>query len=95
MIHDYTVDANGIIEKANFIVSTGHNNLGMNRAVSEIAKMYIRKGDVTEGMLNRIEGGIRAYDPCLSCSVHAAGQMPIDIRVIDDEGRLVERLTRE
>jgi len=95
LIHDYTVDDDGIIEKANFIVSTGHNNLGMNRAVSEIAKMYIHKGEVTEGMLNRIEGGIRAYDPCLSCSVHAAGQMPIDVRIVDGDGQLVERLTRE
>ena len=95
LIHHYRVDENGVIEKANFIVSTGHNNLGMNRAVTEIAKMYIHKGNVTEGMLNRIEGGIRAYDPCLSCSVHAAGQMPIDIRVVGADGKVCHRLTRD
>jgi len=95
LIHHYNVDENGLIEKANFIVSTGHNNLGMNRAVAEIAKMYIHKGDVTEGILNRIEGGIRAYDPCLSCSVHAVGQMPIEVSIVDADGRLHQRLTQE
>jgi len=95
LIHHYQVDENGLIEKANFIVSTGHNNLGMNRAVNEIAKMYIHKGEVTEGMLNRIEGGIRAYDPCLSCSVHAVGQMPIDVSIVDADGAVRERLIRE
>ena len=95
LIHHYKVDENGLIEKANFIVSTGHNNLGMNRAVAEIAKMYIHKGDVTEGILNRIEGGIRAYDPCLSCSVHAVGQMPIEVSIVNADGRLQQTLTKE
>jgi len=94
LIHHYKVDENGLIETANFIVSTGHNNLGMNRAVAEIAKMYIRKGSVTEGILNRIEGGIRAYDPCLSCSVHAVGQMPIEVSILDADGRLHQRMTK-
>jgi NAD-reducing hydrogenase large subunit len=95
LIHHYRVDDDGLIEKANFIVSTGHNNLAMNRAVAEIAKMYIHKGDVTEGMLNRIEGGIRAYDPCLSCSVHAVGRMPIVLDVVDADGGLVQTVTKE
>ena len=95
LIHHYKVDRNGIIEKANFIVSTGHNNLGMNRAVNQIARMYISKGKVTEGILNRIEGGIRAYDPCLSCSVHAIGQMPIKLNIVGADGELQQTLTQE
>ena len=95
LIHHYKVDENGIIEKANFIVSTGHNNLAMNRAVKQIAQKYISKGNVTEGILNRIEGGIRAYDPCLSCSVHAVGQMPIQVSIVDADGQLQRTLTQE
>ncbi|MEW5825639.1 MAG: Ni/Fe hydrogenase subunit alpha [Candidatus Bipolaricaulota bacterium] len=95
LIHHYWVDRNGIIEKANLIVSTGHNNLAMNRAVREIAKAYIKKGKVTEGMLNRIEGGIRAYDPCLSCSVHAVGHMPLVVDVVNAEGAVETTLARE
>jgi NAD-reducing hydrogenase large subunit len=86
LIHHYWVDESGVIEKANFIVSTGHNNLAMNRAVREIAKKHIHNGKVSEGILNRIEGGIRAYDPCLSCSVHAVGHMPLRLDVVDAVG---------
>jgi NAD-reducing hydrogenase large subunit len=95
LIHHYKVDENGLIERANFIVSTGHNNLAMNRAVRQIAETYISKGHVTEGILNRIEGGIRAYDPCLSCSVHAVGQMPIELTVLDPDGSVLETMTQE
>ncbi len=92
LIHHYRVDENGIIERANFIVSTGHNNLAMNRAVREIAGTYIKKGKISEGILNRIEGGIRAYDPCLSCSVHAVGHMPLQLNIVDSGGGTVARL---
>jgi NAD-reducing hydrogenase large subunit len=95
LIHHYWVDANGLIEKLNLIVSTGHNNLAMNRAVREIAKSYIKKGKVSEGLLNRIEGGIRAYDPCLSCSVHAVGKMPLVVEVVNAAGELETTLARD
>lgn len=95
LIHHYWIDRNGLIEKANFIVSTGHNNLAMNRAVKEIAKSYIRKGQVSEGILNRVEGGIRAYDPCLSCSVHAVGHMPLRIDVVAADGWVQNTLVQE
>ena len=95
LIHHYWVDQNGLIEKMNLIVSTGHNNLAMNRAIRDIAKTYIRKGKVSEGILNRIEGGIRAYDPCLSCSVHAVGRMPLAVQIVDADGEVRETLTRD
>jgi len=94
LFHRYRVDENGLIEEAEFIVSTGHNNLAMNATVREIARAYITEGRVTEGILNRIEGGIRAYDPCLSCSVHAVGRMPLRLDIVDPDGNLVRRLVR-
>ena len=33
-------------------------------------------------MLNRVEAGIRAFDPCLSCSTHAAGTMPLHVELV-------------
>jgi NAD-reducing hydrogenase large subunit len=95
LIHHYWVDRNGVIEKINLIVSTGHNNLAMNRAVTNIAKAYIKKGKASEGVLNRIEGGIRAYDPCLSCSVHAVGRMPLRVEIVGADGEVLETLTRD
>ncbi|HPC07024.1 MAG TPA: Ni/Fe hydrogenase subunit alpha, partial [Anaerolineaceae bacterium] len=93
LFHHYWANANGQLERVNLIVSTGHNNWAMSTAVDSVAKTYI-DGPVTEGMLNRVEAAIRAHDPCLSCSTHAVGQMPIEIEVLDAEGKLVNTVKR-
>jgi NAD-reducing hydrogenase large subunit len=51
--------------------------------------------NVTEGALNRTEVAIRAYDPCLSCSTHAVGQMPLELVFVDAAGDEVGRCARE
>ena len=88
LVHHYWVDASGKIEKVNLIVATGHNNLAMNRAVYEVAREFIKDGKVTEGILNRVEVAIRCYDPCLSCSTHALGQMPLEITIYEPDGNI-------
>jgi NAD-reducing hydrogenase large subunit len=94
LIHDYAVDRNGIITDVNLIVSTGHNNLAINRTITAIAKRYVRGDTVSEGMLNRVEHGIRAYDPCLSCSTHAVGAMPFQVSIVAADGRILREITR-
>jgi NAD-reducing hydrogenase large subunit len=94
LFHDYEVDRNGMIMKVNLIVATGQNNLAMNRTVTQIARHYIQGPTIPEGMLNRVEAGIRAYDPCLSCSTHAGGQMPLQVRLLDSTGRLLHETFR-
>jgi hydrogenase maturation protease len=59
-----------------------------------VARHYIRGADVQQGILNRIEAVIRAFDPCLSCSTHAVGQMPLQLDVIGADGQLLRRLSR-
>jgi len=86
LIHHYWVDQSGKMLKANLIVATGHNNWAMNRAIFDVAKEYIKDGKVSEGILNRVEVAIRCYDPCLSCSTHALGQMPLEIIVYNADG---------
>jgi NAD-reducing hydrogenase large subunit len=95
LIHDYKTDEKGKLLKVNLIVSTGHNNWAMSEAVDSVAKTYVRGPAVQEGMLNRIEAAIRAYDPCLSCSTHAVGQMPIVLEVYDYQGNLTHTLSRD
>ena len=94
LIHHYQVDGHGAIRKVNLIVATGHNNIAMNQSVKLVAKEYIHNGDVREGLLNRVEGAIRCYDPCLSCSTHALGRMPLRIRIYDSHGTLRKELVR-
>jgi NAD-reducing hydrogenase large subunit len=92
--HHYWVNENGQLEKVNLIVATGNNNYAMSRAVDEVAKTYLAGTNITQGALNRIEAAIRAYDPCLSCSTHAIGQMPLEVVFYDSSGDEVGRATR-
>jgi NAD-reducing hydrogenase large subunit len=95
LLHDYQVDWDGLIQRVNLIVSTGHNNLAMNRTVAQIARHFVDSRGLTEGVMNRIEAGIRAYDPCLSCSTHSLGQMPVQVRFVNPDGSLATRFTRD
>jgi NAD-reducing hydrogenase large subunit len=95
LFHEYQVDENGILQRVNLIIATGQNNLAMNRTVRQIAQAYIKGRQLQEGMLNRIEHGIRTYDPCLSCSTHALGQMPLQIQLVASNGEVVDEMVRD
>ncbi|MDP8211959.1 MAG: Ni/Fe hydrogenase subunit alpha [Candidatus Zapsychrus exili] len=92
LFHHYKVDEKDQITMCNLIVSTTSNNIPMNTAVERVAQEYISgKPEITEGLLNRIEVAIRAYDPCLSCATHAMGQMPLIVSMFDYEGKLIDK----
>jgi NAD-reducing hydrogenase large subunit len=93
LFHHYHVDRHGLLTKVNLLIATGQNNLAMNQTVAQIARHYIHGPEIPEGMLNRLEAGIRSYDPCLSCSTHAAGMMPLHVELRAADGSLLaERL---
>jgi NAD-reducing hydrogenase large subunit len=94
LFHHYWVDEHGLIKHVNLLIATGQNNLAMNRTVAQIARHYIRGPQIPEGMLNRVEAGIRAFDPCLSCSTHAAGQMPLHLELVGPDGAVLDKVTR-
>jgi NAD-reducing hydrogenase large subunit len=94
LFHHYQVTADGLIRKINLLIATGQNNLAMNRTVSQIAEHYITGREIPEGILNRIEAGIRAFDPCLSCSTHAAGQMALVVQLVAVDGTVVAEAQR-
>jgi NAD-reducing hydrogenase large subunit len=83
-----------MLTKVNLIVATGHNNWAMNNAVEMVAKTFVDGKKLTEGMLNRVEAAIRAYDPCLSCSTHAIGAMPLVIEMVDPDGGVMDQISR-
>lgn len=94
LMHEYHIDKHGLMKSANLIIATGHNNLAMNRGVLQVAKHYVKGKELKEGMLNRVEAVIRAYDPCLSCSTHATGQMPLHVQLVDRRGTILSELKR-
>ncbi len=94
MIHHYKIDRNGLMTWANMIIATGHNNLAMNRGVRQVAERFVDGRKLREGMLNRVEAVIRCFDPCLSCSTHALGTMPLRITLQGADGEVYDVLTR-
>ncbi len=91
LFHHYRVNEDDQVTMANLIVSTTSNNVPMNLAVEKVAKKYLSGTEVTEGLLNRVEVAIRAYDPCLSCATHALGKMPLTVTVVDHNGQVINR----
>ncbi len=94
LFHHYHVNSDGLMQKVNLLIATGQNNLAMNRTVFQVARHYIKGGEIPEGVLNRLEASIRSFDPCLSCSTHAAGQMPLRVQLFDASGRLLDEVSR-
>jgi NAD-reducing hydrogenase large subunit len=95
LTHHYRVNENDQVTMANLIVATTFNNEPMNRSVRRVAEDHLAGAPrITESMLNHIEVGIRAYDPCLSCATHALGQMPLEVTLADRGGRVLDRRAR-
>jgi NAD-reducing hydrogenase large subunit len=94
LMHHYRVDDDGIVQWANLVIATGHNNMAMNRAVLQVARLHVKANALTEPMLNRVEAVIRCYDPCLSCSTHALGQMALQIQLLGPDGAVLDELAR-
>ncbi len=94
LFHHYRVRSDDTIEMANLIVSTTSNNEPMNRAVQRVAQEELSGRQITEGLLNKVEVAIRAFDPCLSCATHALGAMALEGSLVDSRGRVVDRKVR-
>jgi NAD-reducing hydrogenase large subunit len=92
--HHYKVDENGKMTWANLVIATGQNNKAMNDGVLQVASHYVKDGKFSEGILNRVEAVVRAFDPCLSCSTHAYGQMPLSIELLAPDGTTRDELRR-
>jgi NAD-reducing hydrogenase large subunit len=94
LLHHYKIDEDGLITSANLVIATGHNNLAINKGVLQVAKHFVKGSKIQEGMLNRVEAVVRAFDPCLSCSTHAAGQMALHIELVEQDGTVVDVMRR-
>lgn len=98
LFHRYFVDKDGLMTKADLLIATAHNHHAMNLAVEQTARRFLEPvandPSTDQGVLNRIEAAIRCYDPCLSCSTHALGQLPLIVNVLGPEGNVLRHITR-
>jgi F420-non-reducing hydrogenase large subunit len=94
LTHHYWTDENGILTKVNLIVGTTNNYAPIAMSIKKAAQTLIKKGTViSNGLLNKVEMAFRAYDPCFGCATHSLpGQMPLEIKIRDADGELVEVL---
>jgi len=96
LTHHYVTDERGIVTRCNLIVGTTNNNAPINMSIAKAAKGLIKKGvALKEALLNKVEMAFRAYDPCFGCATHfLPGQMPLEVRLRDERGEILERLTQ-
>jgi len=92
LIHHYKVNRYGLVEWANLIVATEHNNLAFNIAITQVAKKYLSGGRLNEGLLNRVEAVIRALDPCFSCATHVGGLNSLTVELYNPDGKLIDKI---
>jgi len=91
LIHDYETDENGLITNVNLIVGTTHNNAPINMSVKQAAKTLIKDGNYDQGILNKVEMAIRAYDPCLSCATHKLdGSIAVKLEIRNSHGTVID-----
>lgn len=68
LIHDYTYNDKGRVEKANLIIPTGMNYANIEKDMHALVPSIIDKSE--DEIKLACEMLIRAYDPCISCSTH-------------------------
>jgi NAD-reducing hydrogenase large subunit len=90
LIHHYRVDRHGLLTGVNLIVATGHNSRAMDRTITDISREYIHGDRLTDGLLNRVEHGIRLYDPCLSCATHLHGRLGMTVTLLSYNGKVLD-----
>ncbi len=89
LIHHYEADAVGRVTKANLIVATTHNVTSLDAAVLDAVRGSSRDQAMEDAVVRKMELGIRAHDPCLSCATHEVGKMPLAVEVVASDGRVV------
>jgi F420-non-reducing hydrogenase large subunit len=95
LIHHYKTDEKGFVKGVNLIVATTNNHAAISMSIKQAAERLIKKGDVSDGILNMVEMAFRAYDPCYACATHTLpGQMPIEVKIYNKERQVLQTLRR-
>ena len=95
LIHHYHLDEKALTKKVNLIVATTHNVPSICMSIKNAARSLIRNGEVSGELLNMVEMAFRAYDPCFACATHfAIGEMPLEVKIYDNEKRLIKTMRR-
>ncbi len=70
LFHDLTLDDDGRVVKASIVTPTAQNTANLEDDMRLLAELLVKEGADALTVKLEIEKLVRAYDPCLSCSVH-------------------------
>jgi coenzyme F420-reducing hydrogenase alpha subunit len=70
LYHEYVIDQEGKISKANCVIPTTQNHANIHYDLKELVKQLVKNGESDKHITLLSEMLVRAYDPCISCSVH-------------------------
>lgn len=68
LIHDYTLDEDGRVVRANLIIPTNQNHKNIEEDLKAFLPQLLSRPK--EEIELKLEMLVRAYDPCVSCSTH-------------------------
>ncbi|MFR8300774.1 MAG: nickel-dependent hydrogenase large subunit, partial [Gordonibacter urolithinfaciens] len=70
LFHDLELDAEGRVVHASIMTPTAQNVANLEADMRLLAEQLVADGSEEDEVRLEIEKLVRAYDPCLSCSVH-------------------------
>jgi coenzyme F420-reducing hydrogenase alpha subunit len=70
LYHYLKIDEAGIIERADCVIPTGQNHANIHYDLQKLVPVLASQGMGEEEISKHAQMLIRAYDPCISCSVH-------------------------
>jgi NAD-reducing hydrogenase large subunit len=82
LLHDYTIDADGVMQDVNLVIATSQNASALNAALSAVARTLSSDQLRSEPALLQLESVVRCFDPCLSCATHFADGNDQAVRLV-------------
>jgi coenzyme F420-reducing hydrogenase alpha subunit len=70
LYHHFRIDKEGKIAQANCVIPTGQNHANIHHDLQKLVADLASQGNAKEEISKRAQMLVRAYDPCISCSVH-------------------------
>ncbi|MBM4093729.1 MAG: Ni/Fe hydrogenase subunit alpha [Planctomycetes bacterium] len=71
LYHEYEYNRSGRVVRANCVIPTTQNNANIHHDLEALVRKYAADDDMTDEKLELLCSMlVRAYDPCISCSVH-------------------------
>jgi coenzyme F420-reducing hydrogenase alpha subunit len=70
LYHEYIIDGEGKISKANCVIPTTQNHANIHRDLKDLVEQQAKRRKSDKDITLLSEMLVRSYDPCISCSVH-------------------------